>query len=113
VIDQSDLSPGSGIVRKDDEAVQLLKAHGLDDCTVLGNSTDGRLDQSDFQLLRLSCCCFLCRHFYLHVEALCAETRRKKYAFQSLSYKDFEIGDFSDAISQDLRRFNANLVNEK
>ena len=36
--------------------------------------------------------------FTPHVEALCAKTREEKFAFESLSYMDLQIGDLSDAI---------------
>ena len=39
-------------------------------------------------------------HFLLHVEAHCVKMCEEKLAFDSLSSMDFQIGDFSDAISR-------------
>ena len=52
-------------------------------------------------------------HNYLRVEALCTKTRGEKFTFESFPYMDFQIGKFSDAISQGLRRFDAILAGEK
>ena len=61
----------------------------------------------------------VCHKLFLYVyhtpflppcRSACTETREEKFAFESLSYMAFQIGNFTDAISQGLLRFDADTA---